>query len=309
MEELVKYQNSMNKLSFKNFTQTDMDLFMALCTQVKEQGVKEIKLSFAKIKELTRYDEKKKGIDEFIKDLERMNEHLISVNCKIITDSKIIMFVLFPTFEINKTEETLTVAVNEKFTWLLNEVKNYTIFELAEFVNLNSKYAKHLYRILKQWRTVGKYVFHDLDEFRELMDIPVKYSNKSMVRDCVNVAVEEIQKLNNSFKDFQCEPIYGKKRGKPLEGLEFTWTPEERPKKAEPTEELEGQEKFTDAQSFDEYLKAYKGADKPSAVALKIAKDIEKGNKAPKKPKNSFCNFKQNEYDFEQLEKELFVNW
>ena len=86
-------------------------------------------------------------------------------------------------------------------------------------------------------------------------------------------------------------------------------TAEEVPKATASTElELEGQEKFTDAQSFDEYLKAYKGADKPSAVALKIAKDIEKGNKAPKKSKNRFNNYQQrNDYDFDEIER-LFVN-
>ena len=310
--ELVKYQNDMNKLSFKNFNNMDMNIFMALCTQVKEQGTKEIKLSFSQIKELAHY-EKKSSIEEFKTVLKRMNRKLMSVNCEVITAEEDTMFVLFPTFTIKTKEELLVIAVNEKFIWLLNEMKSYTIFELTEFVNLNSKYAKHLYRILKQWRTTGKYVFHNLDEFRELMDIPVKYSNKSMVRDCVNVAVEEIQKLNNSFKDFQCEPIYAKKRGKPLEGLEFTWTAEEVPKATAQAElELKGQEKFTDVQSFDEYLKAYKGADKPSSVALKIAKDIEKGNKkksgtAKKNAFNSFEN--QNNYDFDTLEEELLANY
>ena len=305
--ELVKYQNDMNKLSFKNFNNMDMNIFMALCTQVKEQGTKEIKLSFSQIKELAHY-EKKSSIEEFKTVLKRMNRKLMSVNCEVITAEEDTMFVLFPTFTIKTKEELLVIAVNEKFIWLLNEMKSYTIFELTEFVNLNSKYAKHLYRILKQWRTTGAYIFHDLNEFRELMDIPIKYSNKYMMDECVNVAVKEIQNLEKSFKDFTCTPVYARKRGKPLEGLEFTWTAEQ-PPKAEPTElELEGQEKFTDVNSFEEYISHYTGKDKPSAVALKIAKDIEKGNKPPKKSKNKFNNFQQrNDYDFDEIER-LFVN-
>ena len=311
MNELVKYNNQMNKVLLTGFNKCHMDLFMAICSKAKNHGTNEIIIKTADLKEITQFE--RGGKRGFFEELDAMTDQLQRINGKIVDRTpgqrKFVKFTIFPTFEYSESEEELTVKVNEKFAWLLNEFENYTVFELTEFVNLNSKYAKHLYRILKQWRTTGKYIFHNLDEFRELMDVPKAYTNRQLMQDCVAIAVAEIQKLNNSFKDFQCEPIYGKKRGKPLEGLEFTWTPEERPKKAEPTEELEGQEKFTDAQSFDEYLKAYKGADKPSAVALKIAKDIEKGNKAPKKPKNSFCNFKQNEYDFEQLEKELFVNW
>ena len=308
MDELVKYQNDMNRLKFKGFTQTDMNLFVALCSQMKEKGANEVVLSFSKIKQLVKYDEKKRSINEFIQDLERMNEQLMSVNCKIITDSKIIMFVLFPTFEIDKKQETLTVAVNEKFTWLLNEMKTYTIFELAEFIELKSKYSKHLYRILKQWRTVGKYIFHDLQEFREIMDIPVKYTNRQLMQDCVSVAVEEIKKLDKSFKNFKCEPEYAQKRGKPLEKLIFTWTPEivTTPKKKENQvlEQLQGQESFSDCQTFEEYMKQYKGDDKPTPVELKIARDIAKGNKKKQEEpkKNKFINFEQRKYDFDELE-------
>lgn len=305
MGEIVKYQNNMNRLKFKGFTQTDMNLFMGICSQMKEKNTKKIVLSFSQIKDLVRYDEKKKGVDEFISDLKRMNEHLMSVNCEIITDSEISMFILFPTFKINLSNETLTVAVNEEFTWLLNEMRNYTAFELEEFINLNGKYAKILYRLLKQWKTQGQYIFHNLEEFRELMDIPITYSNKLMIQKCVNVAVEEIGKLDKSFQDFKCEPIYARKRGKPLDKLMFTWKPE----KAVQTQEnqLKGQETFTDVQSFDEYMKGYQGEDKPSPVAIKIAQDIEKGRKKATPKKNSFNDFQQRSYDYDELEKMLLT--
>lgn len=234
MNEIVKYQNDMNKLNFKGFTQTDMNMFMALVAQMKEKDVQEVKMSFSDIKSLIRYDEKKKGKEDFITDLEQMNRHLMSVNCKIITGSKRIMFVLFPTFKIDDAEETLTVAVNSEFKWLLNEMKNYTTFELTEFIDLKSKYAKNLYRLLKQWRANGQYIFNDLEQFRTLMDVPKAYTNRQLMQDCVSVAVEEISGLNGSFKDFKCEPIYARKRGKPLDKLMFTW-------QAEKSEQIEGQ--------------------------------------------------------------------
>jgi len=308
MNDIVKYQNDMNKLRFNGFTRTDMNIFMSLCLQVKEQRTKEIIMTFSEIKKMIHY-EKKNNITEFIADLKQMNKKLMNVNCEIITDDEETMFVLFPTFTIKRNEEILIIAVNEKFVWLLNEMKNYTAFELEEFVSLKSKYAKNLYRLLKQWRTTGKYTFYDLQEFRELMDVPKSYTNRQLMQDCVNVAVEEIQKLDNSFKNFKCKPDYANKRGKPLEKLIFTWKPETVPEKNLPEEkqnpeQLQGQESFADVQTFNEYVKAYTGEDKPSAVAIKIAQDIEAGNKKKKaKPKkNSFNNFHQREYTKEEME-------
>ena len=56
------------------------------------------------------------------------------------------MFNLFSRFTIDKDQQTLTVRVNPEFTWLLNEftdkLKGYTVFELKEFIELQSKYAK-----------------------------------------------------------------------------------------------------------------------------------------------------------------------
>ena len=175
------------------------------------------------------YDEKKKKSKKnFVDDLRQMNKHLMSVNCEIITDFQISMFVLFTNFDIDTKNETLTIAVNRKFTWLLNEMRNYTTFELTEFIELKSKYTKNLYRILKQWRGSGEYIFHDLEEFRKLMDIPETYTNKKMMQKCIEVAVDEISKLDKSFKDFKCEPVYARKRGKPLDKLIFTWQAEKK---------------------------------------------------------------------------------
>ena len=311
MNELVKYQNDMNQLSFKGFTQTSMNMFMALCSKVKDRGTKDLVLDFGYIKKISRYDEKKLTKEDFVKDLTKMNEQLMSVNCKIITENKIIMFVLFPTFVIDEEKETLTVAVNEKFEWLLNDMSRYTIFELEEYVDLKSKYAKNLYRLMKQWRCDGEFTFHNIENFRELMDVPTTYTNKYMMERCVNVAIEEISKLDKSFNGFKCTPEYWRKRGKPLKSLTFTWEPDERVKKADQAEgQDEEQESFSNPETFEEYVAKYKGADKPSSVALKIAKDIEKGNKKKQSEgkKNGFNNFtprNQSKEEIDQMELEI----
>ena len=223
MSEIVKYGNQLNVLKFKGFQKTDMNLLMSLCAKMKDRSTEKVILKFSEIKEIANYS----GTDKkFAEDLDQMTDRLMLVNCKIITNGKIDKFVLFPRCHIDLDTRTVTISVDPEFAFLLNELEQYTIFELEEFISLNSKYSKNLYRLLKQWRTVGKYIFNDLEEFRKLMDIPTAYTNKYMMNECVSVAIEEISKLDKSFIGFKCEPVYAKKRGKPLEKLIFTWKAE-----------------------------------------------------------------------------------
>lgn len=227
-KDIVKYKNEMNKLKFKGLTKNDMNLFMSICSKMKDQEDNVVVLDFDYLRNISGYTGH--TIDGFIADLRRMSKNIMAVNCEIITDNKIDMFNLFTRFVIDKNNQTLTVKVNPDFLWLLNEftdvINGYTIFELKEFVGLQSKYAKNLYRLLKQWRTTGQYIFNDIAEFREKMDVPKTYSNMRLLQKVITPAVKEIVALDQSFKNFACQPIYAKKRGKPLIGYKFTWEAE-----------------------------------------------------------------------------------
>ncbi|MEE6591683.1 replication initiation protein, partial [Campylobacter coli] len=66
----------------------------------------------------------------------------------------------------------ITLKINPDFAYLVNQLTtNFTAFELEEFIALSGKYAKTLYRLLKQFRTTGKAYF-EWDEFCKVMDIP-----------------------------------------------------------------------------------------------------------------------------------------
>ncbi len=70
---------------------------------------------------------------------------------------------LFRRFRINyhdtqKTQlKSIEIQVNMPyFGYLLNFLHaNFTSFELLEFQNISGKYAKTLYRLLKQWKSTG----------------------------------------------------------------------------------------------------------------------------------------------------------
>ncbi len=272
MNEIVKYDNYMNTLHFKDFGITDFNFLIVLCAKLKDKDVNRVTLNFCDLRTLTGY--KQTSNEQFIKDLVRMNEKLQKITARIETDQEIISFVLFPTFLVNKQDQTLTICVNEYFKFILNDVvQNFTTFELFEFISLSSKYSKTLYRLLKQWRTQGAYTFHNIADFKEKMDCPEAYTNKKFIEKIIKPSVQEISSLDKSFQNFNYECIYDiHKRGKPLIGLKFMW-------KAEKIKEM------TD-----------------NDININNKPYISK-NKSKKF--NNFNNIPQRQYDFIDLERQL----
>ena len=287
MNEIVKYDNYMNSLKFTGFI-----------------------IPFDELRQKAAYT--RTSIQQFRTDLERMNEKLMRVTCKLKTETKTIMFVLFPTFEIDVEQQTLTVAVNEHFRFILNElVKNFTRFDLNEFVKLDSKYSKTLYRLLKQFKTTGKYETR-LDDFRKRMDCPA-YSTKYMMDKIIKPSLEELQ---HYFTDLKCTVQYAHKRGRPVEGYVFTFEPEksaqteeipaeaDKPSKPRSGKGISPEEKAKLVEEFgkeivEDYIertKQYKCCD-----IAKIRKWIlEDQNKKPVS-RNKFNEFPQRDYKPEQM--------
>lgn len=228
MNEIVKYDNRMNLLKFKGFTKVDMNILMVLCTKMKDKDIEEITLSFEQIKELSKFTSTNKK--DFIEALKGMIERLQKVNSKVITNNEICYFVLFPTFKVNPIDEIVKIGVNKDFTFLLNDLKAFTRFELAEFIELDSKYTKNLYRLLKQFRTTGKLVIDNIEDFREKLDSPKSYKTKDFKRFVLDVAIEELQE-KEYFKNLKVEVKKAKKRGSPVIGYIFTFEPEKPNKK------------------------------------------------------------------------------
>ena len=229
MGELVIYENDMNKLKFGNFTKVSMDFFMALCFFMRDRGSSHLVIPFDELKKKAHYRPAKNH--DFVQDLDYMTSQMLEVNSTIIEKrpsgkKRIYKFDLFPTFIIDEEAETLEVAVNERFTWLLNEFHQYTSLELQDIVDFKSKYTKNLFRLIREWKSVGKLHISGADEiqaFREKIGVRDTYSNAEMNRRCIAPAVKEINDSNCSIKNLTYECEYANKRGKPLKSIKFTW--------------------------------------------------------------------------------------
>lgn len=274
-KEIIKYSNKLNNIPLKNFEKVDLNFFYAICVKVREKGSELVEIPLDEIKVMTEY--KSTSVERFKSDLIRMNEKLRSCHGIYETDDKIVQFNLFSTFTIVKSRKVLKIRLNPDVAWLLNNIaKEFTSFELQEYVSLDGIYAKALYRLLKQWKTHGCTKKYGVSELKELLSIP-DYETRRFLDKIINPAVDEINK-SGAFKNLRCEVIHAKKRGRPVEGYVFHFD----------LGDLSGQISFSDLEEFDEIVDGMTHDEK--AALLNAANNIIKSKKRKKNAFSENCS-------------------
>ncbi len=222
MHEVVKYNNRLNDVVFKGFTDTELKLFFAICSQMKERGSEEVTFTFSQLKELT--GEKRHLTEqEYSEAVQSMYHKLVHLSY-IYNDGEDIAgeFNLFQGYERSLKEQTFTISVSPKYIFFFNSLTSeFTRFELEEFVTLNGKYAKLLYKHLRQWRSTGTYVVL-MSDLKELLDVPENYETKFITSRIIQPSVDRLAKLP-SFKNLQYKYIYNARK---VHKVVFTWQKE-----------------------------------------------------------------------------------
>ena len=222
MNEIVKYRNEMNAVNFTRFKAVELDLLLSICAKIRDQGTETVVYSFDQLKALSKYSFE--GNKRFVKDLETAYDKMLGLNFKIGDDENFVKFVLFTQYEVNSRNRTITISVNQKFSFVLNDLTaNFTRFELAEFVDLKSTYSKNLYRLLKQYKSTG-HLYLSIDEFRAKLDIPVSYEMRDINKTVLAPITRELAPL---FEGFKIEKVKNmQKRGHPVTQINFTFKPQ-----------------------------------------------------------------------------------
>ena len=173
MNEVVKIHNDLTNERIGKMNAKELDLFFSICTKVRDKGSNQITITFDDLRKLGGF-QKHITNAELKKELLGVNEH-ISFLIRIENGDDTDQVPLFNRFTTNAVSGTLKVSVREELTYILNNLADhFTRFELAELVSLDSKYAKRLYKLLKQYRSTGKYVTSKEQLYKDL-DIPPKY--------------------------------------------------------------------------------------------------------------------------------------
>lgn len=218
MNEITKYHNRMNTVNFTGFGKVDSNLFFALCTKMKNKGTDKASFSFSEIKKLAGY--KGTSVDAFVRDLETSYDKLLDLKIRVGDDKEFIKFNLFNYFEVSTERQYVEIACNEHFEEILNDwTGEWTAFKLEEYINLKSTYSKHMYRLLKQWRTIGGHTWK-INEFRELLEVPDTY-NMDMINKRVIKPI--LKELPEYFMGLEIEKI---KTGRRITAIKFSFQQE-----------------------------------------------------------------------------------
>lgn len=213
----VKYQNRLNLVPLKHFNAKEMDLFFALCSRMKDKGIKPIEFTFEELRELSSY--KMTATSAFVGDLEQMYNNMLKLSYRTEDENVIRHFVLFPGFEIDKKKKVVSVSVNPTLSDVLNGLTSeFSKFELSAFTSIRSTYAKTLFRLLMQYRKTRMYVT-TIDNFRELLDIPENYQMGNIDQRVLQPAMKELEAY---FEELEVEKIKERKRNK-IARLKFTF--------------------------------------------------------------------------------------
>src|SRR5699024_7490329 len=136
---------------------------------------------------------------------------------------KIRAMTLFNWFEVDLKDKTVEIELSNNFEYILNRLSaNFTTYELAEFTAIRSTYAKTMYRLLKQWRTIGKKEFK-IEEFKIILDMPKYYGPSEIDKDIIIITLIQLIQL---FKNLKVKKIKINTLGDSVTGYLFTWQPD-----------------------------------------------------------------------------------
>lgn len=243
----VKYHNGLNQVVMRRWKPYEMDIFFAILAKLKNQGTTEIILMSEELDKLCNF--KGKSAKRWDRSLTETCEDIAQLRYYEDTPKVFRVVNLFEEAEYDKEKHTVKVQIYPKYAYILNDLtSNFTRFELAQFVDLESTYAKTAYRLLKQYRTTGVLRI-TLEKFYVIFDVPDGYKkHTSNINSRIIKPI--LDELSPIFKGLKVEKYYAKtgKRGHgPLAGFCFTFEPD-------PVQEAR-QERVKDLEEGKDYVK------------------------------------------------------
>jgi len=229
--EVVKYQNDLNTATMRTWTETEMNILFSIVAKIRDTSTYETTFTFEQIKELSKF---KKNLTrkEFVTELVSVSKKLGTLNylerSEDGLDAK--LFILFQTFDIKGSQDTLKVMVHPQFEYVFNKIgMEFTQFELDEFIHIQSTYAKTAYRLLKQYRTTGWWKV-TIEDLRLLLDIPNSYRPSNIDQQILKPILEQLGGSDEDaiFRNLKItkNKKAGRGRGGVLTGYTFTFEKE-----------------------------------------------------------------------------------
>ncbi|MGL2539785.1 replication initiation protein [Helicobacter pylori] len=201
------YHNNANKVNLGKLSEREANLLFAIFQRLKDQGNTLIRFEPQDLRRMLgikiSYDNLTRTARSMwnkIKTADFWEVRDIVVNGRECVSEK--NYMLFQVCEIVSDKETkefmyMDIQLNTGYQYLLNNLGmggQYTSFKLLEFQRVRGKYAKTLYRLLKQYKSTG-ILSVEWSQFRELLDIPKDYKMRNIDQKVLTPAIKELHKI------------------------------------------------------------------------------------------------------------------
>ncbi len=205
----ITYHNNANKVNLGKLSEREANLLFAIFQRLKDQGNTLIRFEPQDLKRMIMVKSNLTN-RQLLQVLKNLLDNISGANFWIIREhvengevyEDHTSYMLFKQFEIRihkptQTIEYLEVQLNDSYQYLLNNLGmggQYTSFNLLEFQRVRGKYAKTLYRLLKQYKSTG-ILSVEWSQFRKILDIPKDYDMRSIDNFVLKIALKELRKI------------------------------------------------------------------------------------------------------------------
>lgn len=171
--DIVKYNNDLNKLNMSTLKDKELELFYAICLELKERGTDTIIVDITEFRKAFNIPQvNKKRFNEY---LENVQDKFLSLKYTLKTEKRIKKGTFFYDFDADLITNKMVIRVNPEYAYILNGiVEYYTQFSFKEFQSLKSKYSRILMPKLAQWNSIKKLELEKENLF-EILGVPQSY--------------------------------------------------------------------------------------------------------------------------------------
>mgnify|MGYP000851489649 FL=1 len=228
--DIVKYNNVLNKLNMGKLEEKELELFFALCLELKNKKTDEVFINITDFK--NKYNMGRSN-QRFEKYMEIVLEKFLETKMVIKTAKTLELGNFFRKFKLEFVTNTLYVQLDSDYKFILNNlVEMYTQFSFKQYQELKSKYAKRLMPKLCQWQGTKK-IEYKKDDLFEILGVTENYKKDlgNFRKRILKPATDELKKV---FYNLKVTPL--KNRSAKIDGYSFVWST--KPKEIEVAEEV-----------------------------------------------------------------------
>ena len=228
--DIVKYNNVLNKLNMGKLEEKELELFFALCLELKNKETDEVFINIADFKNKYNMGRSNQRFEKYI---EAVLEKFLETKMVIKTAKTLELGNFFRKFRLKFETNTLYVQLDSDYKFILNNlVEMYTQFSFKQYQELKSKYAKRLMPKLCQWQGTKK-IEYKKDDLFEILGVTENYKKDlgNFRKRILKPATDELKKV---FYNLKVTPL--KNRSAKIDGYSFVWS--NKPKEIEVTEEV-----------------------------------------------------------------------